>query len=282
MGIKTLFLIFFFISTLWANERIVTLSPSVNEIVFALGKGDKVVGNTTYCKYPKESLAITKVGGYFSPSLEKILALNPSLVVMQENNYKLGKKLKQLGINTKIVKINNLVNIKKSILDIARTLKKEKAGKIIVASINQELQNIKNITKNKRILIVMGHNTSLTSRIFVAGQNLYFDDIINASQNTNALQSKRKGQPILNMENIIACNPDIVILLSHSMKEKGLSRDELINPWRALPINAGKTDSIYIINKLYAGIPSDRLVYFLRDFAEILHHYKKKGVDASY
>ena len=84
------------------------------------------------------------------------------------------------------------------------------------------------------------------------------------------------------MENIIACNPDIVILLSHSMKEKGLTRNELINPWRELPINAGKTDSIYIINKLYAGIPSDRLIYFIRDFAEILNDYKKKSVDASY
>jgi len=282
MGIKSLFIFSFFILNLWANERIVTLSPSVNEIVFALGYGDKVVGNTEYCKYPKESLAIPKVGGYFSPSLEKILSLNPTLVVMQENNYKMNQKLKQLGINTQIVKVNTLINIKDSILKIGKTLQREESAKEIITNINQELQNIKNITKDKRILIVIGHNTSLASRIFVAGQNLYFDDIINASGNTNALQSQRKGQPILNMENIIACNPDIVILLAHSMKEKGLSRDDLINPWRDLPVNAGKTDSIYIIDKLYAGIPSDRLVYFLKDFAEILRSYEKKRVNDSH
>ena len=282
MGIKSLFFTLFFILNLWANERIVTLSPSVNEIVFALGYGDKVVGNTEYCKYPKESLAIPKVGGYFSPSLEKILSLNPTLVVMQENNYKMNQKLKQLGINTQIVKVNTLINIKDSILKIGKTLQREESAKEIITNINQELQNIKNITKDKRILIVIGHNTSLASRIFVAGQNLYFDDIINASGNTNALQSQRKGQPILNMENIIACNPDIVILLAHSMKEKGLSRDDLINPWRDLPVNAGKTDSIYIIDKLYAGIPSDRLVYFLKDFAEILRSYEKKRVNDSH
>ena len=275
MSVKIFFLIPFFILNLWANERIVALSPSINEIVFALGKGDTIVGNTQYCKYPKESLKIPKVGGYFNPSLEKILGLNPSIVIMQQNNYKLNQKLKQLGIKTQMLKIDSLVNIKNSILDIAKTLKKEQVGKKIISSINQELQNIKNIVKNKRILIVMGHNTSLSSRIFVAGQNLYFNDIINASGNTNALQSKRKGQPILNMENIIACNPDIVILLSHSMKEKGLTKDMLVNPWRKLPINAAKTDSIYIINKLYAGIPSDRLVYFLRDFAGILHDFNK-------
>ena len=123
----------------------------------------------------------------------------------------------------------------------------------------------------------MGHNTSLASRIFVAGQNLYFDDVINASGNTNALQSKRKGQPILNMENIIATNPDIVILLSHSMNEKGLTQEQLINPWLELPINAGKSKSVYIIDKLYAGIPSNRLVYFLQDFQSILNDYKKNN-----
>ena len=269
-----LFLLLVFVVNLLANERIVALSPSVNEIVFALGKGDKIVGNTSYCRYPKASLGITKVGGYFNPSLEKILALNPSIVIMQQNNYKLNQKLQQLQIKTKVIKIDKLSNIKSSILEIGKTLDREEEAKNIINNINQELENLKNITKNKKILIVMGHNTSLASRIFVAGQNLYFDDIINESGNKNAFVSQRKGQPILNMENIIACNPDIVVLLAHSMNEKGLSRDELINPWKELPINAGKTNSIYIIDKLYAGIPSDRLVYFLRDFQGILNDYK--------
>ena len=272
-----LFLLLAITVNIYAIERIVALSPSANEIVFALGKGDKIVGNTSYCRYPKASLEITKVGGYFNPSLEKILALNPTLVIMQENNYKLNSKLERLDVKTKVIKIDRLSNIKTSILDIGKTLNKEKEAKKVVNNINKELEKLKNITKDKKILVVMGHNTSLASRIFVSGQNLYFDDIINESGNTNALQSQKKGQPTLNMENIIATNPDIVILLAHSMHEKGLSRDDLINPWRELPVNAGKTNSIYIIDKLYAGIPSDRLVYFLRDFQWILNDYKNNN-----
>jgi iron complex transport system substrate-binding protein len=263
-------------TTIFASQRIVTLSPSVNEIVFALGKGKEVVGNTEYCKYPEESLNVPKVGGYFSPSLEKILALKPSFVIMQKNNYKLNQKLQKLGIKTKLVKIDSLEHIKNSILEIGEILDAEEKAKEIIANINKELELIKNITKDKKILIVMGHNTSLVSRIFVAGQNLYFDDIINISGNINAFQSTRKGQPILNMENIIATNADIVILLSHSMHEYGLSRNDLIKPWKELPINAAKTDAIYIIDKLYAGIPSDRLVLFLKDFREILNDAKSK------
>jgi len=270
-----LFLVLLISANIFAGERIIALSPSVNEIIFALGFGEKIVGNTTYCRYPKASLKIPKVGGYFNPSLEKIVALNPTIVIMQPNNYKLAQKLQKLGIKTKIIKIDRLANIKASILDIGELLNREDKAKKILENINKGLEKLKNITKDKNILVVMGHNTSLASRIFVAGQNLYFDDIINASGNTNALHSKRKGQPILNMENIIACNPDIVILLSHSMHEKGLSRKDLINPWLELPINAAKSKSIYIIDKHYAGIPSNRLVYFLRDFQGILNDYKK-------
>lgn len=277
MSIKTLFFTLLFVLTLKGEERIIALSPSINEIIFALGKGDKIVGNTTHSLHPKEAVNITKVGGYFEPSLEKIVALEPTLVIMQENNYKLGEKLKRLDIKSKIVRIDTLSNIRSSILEIGKEIEREDEAKKIVEEIDGELKKLKNITKDKRILIVMGHNTSLVSRIFVAGQNLYFDDIINESGNKNALQSERKGQPVLNMENIISCNPDIVILLSHSMKEMGLSRDELINPWIELPINAGRTKSIYIIDKTYSGIPSDRLVYFLQDFREILNDYKSKN-----
>jgi iron complex transport system substrate-binding protein len=277
VSIKTLFLTLLFVLTLNANQRIVALSPSINEIVFALGAGDKVVGNTTFCDFPKEAINIPKIGGYFEPSLEKIVALNPTLVIMQENNYKLAQKLVRLGIQTKVVKIEKLTHIKSSIAEIGEVLGRKEEAKKIVAKIDEELTKLTNITANKRVMFVFGHNTSLASRVFAAGQNLYFDDIITASGNTNAIQSSREGQPILNTENIIACNPDIVILLAHSMKKMGLSRADLINPWLKLPINAKKTSSIYIIDKEYSGIPSDRLVYFLQDFREILNDYKSKS-----
>ena len=274
---RKLFLVLLFSISLFSAQRIVALSPAVNEIIFALGEGDKIVGNTSYCNFPDESKKIAKIGGYFNPSLEKIVALNPDLVVMQQNNYRLAAQLKKLRINTQIIKIDRLENIKKSILDIGTTLKKEQKAKEIVASIDNELRLIKNIVHDKKILIVFGHNLSLTSRVFVAGQNIYLDDIINESSNTNAFQSQRKGQPVLGMENLIATNPDIIILLAHSRKEKGLQRSDLIKPWESLPINAVKSESIYILDNPNDGIPSDRIVYFLRDFRTILNDYKSKS-----
>ncbi len=271
---KTL-LILFTTLTLNAQERIIALSPSINEIIFSLDSGDKIVANTDHCLYPKDSIAIPKVGGYFSPSLEKIISLKPTLVIMQQNNHKLSLKLEQLGIKSKVIQIDTLDNIKKSIIEIGTILKKEEKAKKIVENINDELKNLKNIINKKKILIVFGRNTDLSKHVFVAGQNLYFDEIINESNNTNALQSERKGQPILNMENIIASNPDIVLLLARCQAD-GVSNEELIEPWKELPISASTTEAIYVNNNIYAGMPSDRLALFLRDFREMLEDYKKK------
>jgi len=258
----------------YAKERIVTLSPAINEIVYALGVGEQVVANTEYCTYPKASQLVPKVGGYFSASLEKVVAYKPTLVLVQKNNEKLAHKLKKLNIKTAVIQIDTLTHIKEAISQIGSLVGRTQKAQSIIRSIEYELSQIQNIVTDKKILIVIGHNTTLVKRIFVAGQNLYFDNIIEASGNSNALQSKRKGQPILNRENLIASNPDIVILLAPRKEAYKLQESDLIEPWDSLPIGASKNHNIYIIDKDYAGIPSDRLVNFLQDFKAILTQVK--------
>jgi len=272
---KYIFLLLFTVN-LFAYERIIALSPSINEIIYALGGGDKIVGNTKYCDFPSEAQKKPKVGGYFSPNLEKIVSLKPDIVIMLENTKTLSTKLHKLGIKTKILKLTKLEEIQKSISSIGTILNKEKEATVILNNINKELQEIQNIVKDKKILVVIHATKSLNKKIFVAGQNLYFDDIINLSGNTNALQSTRKGQPVLNLENVIAANPDIVILLSPRRIERGLSRDELIDVWLNLPINAAKNKNIFVADKPYSAIASDRLLYFIQDFKGYLTDVKNR------
>lgn len=259
----------------FALERIVALSPAINEILFALDSGEKIVGNTTYCRYPSASNKITKVGGYFTPSLEKILALKPDIVIAQDNNRATAEKLEQLGIRTMVFRIDTIDSIKKAISDMARLLGKEARGREIIRKIDGGMESLKGIVRGKRVLIPIGYHTELSKEIYVAGQNLYFDDIIEASGNTNALQSSRKGQPVLNLEKIIRTNPDIVIILAPLMKEKGLTKEALIAPWLKLPINAAKTGSIFVEEGEYAGIPSDRVVHFIDDFNGFLRETRR-------
>ncbi|MDZ7819649.1 MAG: hypothetical protein U5K55_14025 [Aliarcobacter sp.] len=132
------------------------------------------------------------------------------------------------------------------------------------------------MVENKKILIVISPKKSLSNQIYVTGNFLYFEDIIKASGNQNAYISKNKSQPVVNTEKIIAMNPDIIVLLTPFLDGKKQEQEEVISAWKQLPINASKNDNIYAIDKVYAGIPSHRVEYFIKDFKKILENVRNK------
>jgi len=274
---KKYLLLTFFIVNLFASEpRIITLSPSLNEIVFALGSGKNIVANTQYCNYPLESKDILKVGGYASISLEKILLAKPDLILAQNYDEQLLKNLKKLNLNYYSFKTDNLTSIKTTINSVAKLLDKQNEAKILIHDIDKKLNEVSNIVQNKDILIVISPRTDLSKSIYVTGNNLYFNDIIKASGNQNAFKSKTLAQPVVNVEKIIKMNPDIIILLAPYIHENNITFDELKKPWKKIPTKASKSGNIYIIDKEYAGIPSHRVKYFMEDFKDILLNVRDK------
>ncbi len=268
MKFKLLFLLF--CTLLEANQqRIIALSPAINEILFALDKKDEIVGNTTYATYPKESQSITKVGGYFSISLEKIVMLRPTLVLMQKNNLLLKSKLKKLGIKTEVIYLSSLIDIKKGIKKIGTLTKTDTKAQMLIDDIDRAIKDIDGILKNRKILIVFGEQFDLKKEIFVSGNSIYFADIIRASGNKNALKNTKTKQPMLSYEGIIKTNPDIIYILAHTVRDNK-EVQKLIEPWLKLSITASKAKTIYLTTQKYASMPSHRVVNFIKDFKEIL------------
>ncbi|WP_419766833.1 ABC transporter substrate-binding protein [Arcobacter sp.] len=261
---------------LYSQERIVTLTPSINEIVYALGVGKDVVANTRYCDFPKESKKVKKVGGYASISLEKILLVNPSVVIAQNYDEKLLSNLKRLNIKTLSFKTDSIKDINNTIFSLGNYFDKQEKAKELISNINNSLASLKEIIKDKKILIVISPKKTLSNQIYVSGNYLYFEDIIKASGNVNAFQSKSKAQPVVNTEKIIKMNPDIIVLLAPFFEGKTKELEEVKKLWLDLPINAAKNKNVYTVDKLYAGIPSQRVVYFIQDFKKILENVRDK------
>ena len=272
---KILFILVLCINLL-GQERIVTLSPSINEIVFALGAGKDVVANTNYCDFPEESKAILKIGGYNNISLEKILETKPTVVIGQDYDEKLNSNLKSLGIKTLSYKTNTISSIKNTINELGNFFDKKEKAKELTSNIDNALLSVNAIVENKKILIVISPKKSLSNQIYVTGNFLYFEDIIKASGNKNAYFSENQAQPVVNTEKIIGMNPDIIILLAPFLDGKKQEQNEIINAWKQLPINASKDDNIYTVDKLYAGIPSQRVEFFIKDFKKILENVRNK------
>ena len=272
------FLIFFnisFLNILSANEKIITLSPAVNEIVFALGLGNNIIANTQFCDYPEISKSIEKVGGYGSVSLEKVVNLNPSIIINQNYDKKLNSSLNALGFKTLVYKTDSLDDIKFAIKDLGDVFNRQLQAKILNTNIENSLKNIENIVENQKILIVISPQDTLSNQIYVTNNYIYFEDIIKKSGNQNAYQSSLKSQPAINSEKLILLNPDIIILLAPYLKSDK-QKDDMLNLWKNLPVNASKKDNIYIIDKTYSGISSHRVQYLIDDFRKILEDVRTK------
>ncbi len=256
-------------SNLLAKERIVTLAPSISEVVFALGKGEELVGVSEFSFYPEEVQGITKIGGYSNPSLEKIFSLNPTIVIGQHHYEKTLDQLHQLGIKTLSLEMSTIDNIKHSITQIAAVLKADPGP--LLTPINNAIAKVKDSkTQDKRVLIVYGLSMDINRGLYIAGHDIFYEDIIHLCGAKNAYDKTELSQPVLHYEGVIETNPDMVILLHHSATDGEVDFQKAKELWYNIPIAAAKNKEVYILSKDYLSIPSHRVAQSILDICEVI------------
>ena len=241
-----------------ANERIISLSPSITEMIFALEKGEKMVATSSYSLYPKEAQKLPIIGGYENPHLEKIIALSPTLVVGQSFNQNTLEKLQRFNIKTLKLNLKTIQNIKNSITKLANKIDSNKDKKLI-QNIDSAIKNAPKSEKPHSVMIVYGLREDLRTATYIAGHGIFFEDIIVSCGNKNAYTGTNTNQPVLSYENIIALNPDQIIILHSHATEGGVNVKKALQNWYDLPTNASKNGKISIVDENYLHIPSHRV-----------------------
>lgn len=261
---------FLFLSlSLFAQERIIALAPSISEIVFALGRGDELVGVSEYASYPEAVKKITKIGGYSNPSLEKIFSLDPTLVIGQTHYDKTLRQLNQLGIKTLTLEMTTLQNIQDSITAIAQALNEDPSA--LIQPIKTAMEKAKQTTrKQQKILIVYGLSMDINRGLYIAGHDIFYEDIIHLCGAQNAFEQEQMSQPVLHYEGLIETNPDKVILLHHTATDGEVDYEKAKELWYNIPINAAKNKEIHIMNAHHLSIPSHRVAQSITDICEVI------------
>jgi iron complex transport system substrate-binding protein len=257
LSIKTIFLLLLFTLTLTANERVISLSPSITEIVYALQKGDDLVATSAFSLYPKEAQNLPVIGGNSAPNLEKIIALSPTLVIGQDFSHATLEKLKRFKIETLMLKLQTINDIKNSIKTVAKQL--HVSSKELIKNIDDAIKNASKSKKPHSVMIVFGLHEDLRSGIYIAGKNIFFDDIITLCGNTNAYDANQTNQPVLSYENVIALNPDRIIILHSDASNSSVDKEKALSAWHSLPTNASKNRLITVVDESYIHIPSHRV-----------------------
>lgn len=205
------------------HQRIVSLVPSVTEILFALRAEHQLVGLTTYCDYPEEAKLKTKVGDFSNPSIERILALDPDIVfATAPEQLRTVKTLQKLGITTEIINPESIDKIVESIKKIGEiTHTENRAIEIVDRIVKQKKlleERVKRMDRKPKIYVELDVNP-----LFTAGKDSFVNQLIELAGGENIIESGMSYLPI-NSEAIIAKDPEVIILAYPGTKEEVSSR----------------------------------------------------------
>ncbi|MBD3321869.1 MAG: ABC transporter substrate-binding protein [Chitinivibrionales bacterium] len=257
-------------------DRIISLAPSITETLFALGLGKRVVGVTSYCHYPPSVDSIEKIGGYSDANLEKIVSLNPDIVILQHDHEKQRTFLKRSGIRVLAVNYRTIAAVCSSFALIGRNCGAEKRADSLIALFDSSLQIDTALTRRPRTLLCVGRETpgsGSVGSIFAAGAGTFYNDIIRAAGGINVIRDSLPQYPRLSREGIIACAPEVIIDIAHAMEMHECSL--LVKDWRSVRwIPAVEDNRVYCLSREYASIPGPRVPLLLDDFAQFFRSEK--------
>ncbi|MCW8850658.1 MAG: helical backbone metal receptor, partial [Melioribacteraceae bacterium] len=184
-------------------NRIITLAPNLTELIFKLGEGNKIVGNTSYCNYPDSAKNIQKVADLLTVNLEQITVLKPDLIfITGEGNSKSDyDKLIDLGFKVFVSNPRHYNGIKKTMLDMGKIFKVEDKAKSIVNNWDERINIVKE-THNKLVF-----NTAMflvsTNPIFSVGKNSFVHQILTYAGLKNITGDSEISYPMLNREEVL-------------------------------------------------------------------------------
>jgi iron complex transport system substrate-binding protein len=276
-------------------ERIVSLSPSSTEILFAVGAGQKVVGVTDYCNYPTdleaqiEANELTRVGGYWNPSIDTIVGLKPDLVLAstakcrEETNEcvkckrrcelqaKVTAQLRSLGLNVLTLAPHSMNDVLDNIL--------------LVGKISGNTAEVSNLVEKlrQRIEIVVKKSKAASNRPKVyfevwndpyvsVSKVTWIGNIINLAGGANIFGDAISEWPIISPEEIIQRNPDKIVLpvIPGVPRFWGSFEDvKKRSGWKS--IEAIRSDNLYEVPRDFISRPGPRLVDALEMLEKIIH-----------
>ncbi len=252
--------------------RIISLAPANTELLFALGLDTEIVGVTTYANYPEKALEKEKIGTVHEPNIEKIVSLEPELILSNAvNKLETVKRLRELGYN---VVGFNARTVDEAILVIKKAAKltgREEKGREIVTEMYLQLAEIKNLVDDK---LKEGNRPRVFYEIwndplYTAGKNTFINDTIHIAGGINIGAEARGQWPQYSLEKLLIENPDIYVTSPHSAPHK-VSVESVKNRNNYQNINAIKNDRIYIIDQDIVTRPSPRIIEGVKEMTKAL------------
>ena len=253
-------------------QRIVSMSPSNTEILFALGLGDRVVGVTDYCDFPPEALDKQKIGGFSNPDLERVVALSPDLIVADQIHEKeVIPELERRNLPVFVMDPRNLDQVLESISLLGRATGKEaEAARLVdgmkarIAAVARQVATLSQQDR-PRVLFITWHDP-----LWTAGKGTWHDELITLAGGKN-LFPELAGHKTADLEVALQRDPQVIIAGSGHGDALRAPYFWALDEPRLRGTEAVREGRVYEIDADIVSRPTPRLVDGLEEVLWLVH-----------
>lgn len=248
--------------------RVISLAPSITEMIYALGTDKSLIGNTLFCTYPADAEKKVKVGDLLTVDYEKILALKPDLILIsvEGNARETYEKLKQYGFSVFVTNPRDFQGIKKTCRDLGQIFRSEA---IADSSVRQWDERYNNITKKVK---AAGRKTGMflvsLNPIMLAGKNTFINELLTAAGVDNIAIDQPVNYPVFSREEILKRNPEYIITTGNASGDVSQIRSGY-SEWRN--VEAVRKNKIIMVDADMFLRPGPRFVMALEELYEKLN-----------
>lgn len=248
-------------------KRIISLAPSTTEILFAIGAGDLIVGNTEYCDYPDAAKNITKVGGFYQTlNIEAVVGLEPDLVIAFYGQEQEVLTLEDFGICVIALHPETLNGVILNIRQIGLILNKTTEANNLADNLELRVENVTGLTSNATL-----HKPNIYTEYYeywTYGPGSFGNDLILKAGGKNIAAITTTAYPMVTSEFVVGSDPEIIILTAGMYAP---SKEDVKNRPGWGNISAVKNDKIYYIDGNTIDRPGPRIVNGLEELAKFIH-----------
>ena len=250
-------------------DRVVSLAPNLTEIVFALGDGNRLAGDTDFCDYPPEAIRKPHVGGLVNPNLEQIVSLMPDLVLATKsiNRRETVSALDHIGLPVFVTDPRSVETMIASVEQIGRALGTEKSGETLAEDLRSRLADLDRRLAGaapRRVLFVVW-----TDPLISVGRDTFIADALRHAGGRSVVDTNAEW-PHISLEEIVRLQPDVLVFASAHAGETQRDIDAL----RARPgwknLQAIERGKIVVVSDAI-NRPAPRMVDAIEFLARVLH-----------
>ena len=258
--------------------RIVSTAPSITEMLYALGLGPKVVGDTIYCTYPQDARSKPKVGTFLEPDIERILALRPDLVLVIKNPIGVTSKLRSLGLRAEELDQDSVADILSSLTRIGQLTGRDAEAAKLTASLRTQLDSVRQAAlkrPRRSVLFLVGRAPGTLQAMVGAGPGTFIDELITLAGGSNVLASSPMQYPNVSLEQILTSDPEVILDMgdfAHAEGRPGQPPEQILALWAAYPrLRAVSGHRVQVIASDIFVRPGPRMGEAARSILALIH-----------